>query len=145
MGRILRSQVIRQNCYSDVLRIVQATGVEGKLDTLVKIVALTLMNFEGKYYRRALIRQTLRTFRRYYYKLGLDLEILTRIPYTQMVKPSIWSFILPYAPDDGQAIQLNSDKDIIAVRLKLPRKIYPLSGHDWHWVSFSSLGQEEYI
>ncbi len=137
VGRILRSQAVRHNCYSDVLRIVQTTGVEGKLDRLVKIIALTLVNFEGKYYRRALIRQTLRTFRRYYHKLGLDLEILTRIPYTQMVKPSIWSFILPYAPDDGQAIQLDSDKDIIAVRLKLPQRIYPLNRHDWHWVSFS--------
>ncbi|MFX1286461.1 MAG: RNA-guided endonuclease TnpB family protein [Promethearchaeota archaeon] len=137
VGRILRSQAVRHACYTDVLRIVQATGVEGKLDTLVKTVALTLMNFEGKYYRRVLIRQTLRTFRRYYYKLGLDLEVLTRFPYTQIVKPSIWSFILPYTPDDGQVIQLDSDKDNIAVRLKLPRKSYPLNRHDWHWVSLS--------
>jgi IS605 OrfB family transposase len=124
-------------CYSDVLRIVQTTGVEGSLDSLVKIVAQTLVNLEGKYYRRALIRQTLRTFRRYHYKLGLDLGVLTTIPYTDMVKPTIWSFILPYAPDDGQAIQLNRNKNEISVRLKLPKISYPLNRHDWHWLSFS--------
>jgi len=36
VGRILRSQAIRKQCYFDVLRIVQHTGVEGKLDTLVR-------------------------------------------------------------------------------------------------------------
>ena len=137
VGRILRSQAERQRCYSDVLRIVQITGVEGPLDSLVKLVAQTLVNFEGKYYRRALIRQTLRTFRRYYFKLGLDLGVLTRIPYTDMVKPTIWSFILPYAPDDGQAIQLTRNKDEIAVRLKLPKVSHPINRHDWHWQSFS--------
>ena len=137
VGRILRSQAERMRCYSDVLRIVQITGVEGSLDSLVRIVAQTLVNFEGKYYRRALIRQTLRTFRGYYYKLGLDLEVLTTIPYTVIVNPTLWSFVLPYAPDDGQAIQLNRNKDELSIRLKLPKVIYPLNRHDWHWLSFS--------
>ncbi len=137
VGRILRSQVERYMCYSDVLRIVQTTGVEGSLDSLVKIMAQTLVKFERKYYRRALIRQTLRTFRSYYYKLGLDLEVLTRIPYTKMVKPTIRSFILPYAPDDGQAIQLTCIKDKIEVRLKLPLVSSPITRRDWHWLSFS--------
>lgn len=137
VGRILRSQAERQKCYSDVLRIVQTTGLEGNLDSLVRIVAQTLVKFESKYYRRALIRQSLRTFRRYHYRLGLDLIVLTRIPYTQMVKPNIWSFILPYAPDDGQAIQLTCNKDELAIRLKLPKVSHPLDRHDWYWHSFS--------
>ncbi|MHA2215636.1 MAG: zinc ribbon domain-containing protein [Candidatus Hodarchaeales archaeon] len=137
VGRILRSQAERKRCYSDVLRIVQITGVEGSLDSLVKLVAQTLVNFEGKYYRRALIRQTLRTFRRYHYRLRLDLGVLTLIPYTAMVKPTIRSFILPYAPDDGHAIQFSRNNDQIAVRLKLPKVLHPLTRHDWHWQSFS--------
>jgi len=58
VGRILRSQATRKNCYYDVLRVVQITGVAGKLDTLVRRVALTLAMFDGKYYRWAMIRQT---------------------------------------------------------------------------------------
>ncbi len=41
VGRILRSQATRKQCYYDVLRVVQLTGVEGKLDSLVRTVALT--------------------------------------------------------------------------------------------------------
>ncbi|MFX0205275.1 MAG: hypothetical protein ACFFDT_04770 [Candidatus Hodarchaeota archaeon] len=137
VGRILRSQSKRQKCYSDVLRLVQTTGLEGQLDSLVKIIAQTLVSFEGKYYKRALIRQSLRTFRRYYYKLGLDLEVLTRIPYTKMVKPSIWSFVLPYAPDDGQAIQYTCNNDEIIIQIKLPKVSQPFNRYDWHWQSFS--------
>ena len=62
VGRILRSQVIRRKCYYDVLRLVQQVGIEGNLDRLVQIIAQTLVIVEGKYYRRALIRQILRKF-----------------------------------------------------------------------------------
>ena len=106
VGRILRSQGRRKACYEDVLRIVQATGVKGNLDTLVKTVAFSLIQFQGKYYRWALIRQTLRKFRRYHYQLGLDLNVLTSIPYTKMVSPTIHSFNIPYSADDGQALKM---------------------------------------
>ena len=89
VGRILRSQATRKQCYFDVLRIVQRTGVEGNLNTLVRTVAFTLANFEGTYYRWALIRQTLRMFRRYYYQLGLELSILLQFPYAAVMKPQI--------------------------------------------------------
>jgi len=67
VGRILRSQTTRKNCYYDVLRVVHITGVAGQLDTLVRRVGLTLAMFDGKYYRWAMIRQTLRLLRRYHY------------------------------------------------------------------------------
>ncbi|MFQ5980527.1 MAG: hypothetical protein ACE5OZ_20510 [Candidatus Heimdallarchaeota archaeon] len=131
VGRILRSQATRQKCYCAVLKIVQQVGVEGPLDSLVKIVGLTLAKFHGKYYRWAVIRQILRAFRRYYYRLGLDLTVLTQIPYTQMVSPIIKSFIFPYAPDDGQAIKLAPQPDSIAVRMKLPKMQLPRKIQDW--------------
>ena len=137
VGRILRSQAEKQQCYSDVLRLIQMTGFEGNLDSLVKIIAQTLVNLEGKYYKRALIRQSLRTFRRYHYKLGLDLQVLTYIPYTQMVKPTIRSFVLPYAPDDKQAIQYSCNKDEMDIRLKLPKISQPLTKNNWYWRSFT--------
>jgi len=137
VGRILRSQAIRKQCYFDVLRIVQLTGVAGNLNKLVRTVALTLANFEGKYYRWVLIRQTLRTFRRYYYQLGLDLSVLRQFPYTTVVKPQIRSFILPYSPDDGQAIrydwQPEEDPLTISIRLKVPCRPHPSKRSHWVW------------
>jgi len=138
VGRILRSQATRKQCYYDVLRIVQITGVEGNLDTLVRTVALTLANFEGKYYRWALIRQTLRMFRRYYYQLGLDLSLLTHFPYTAVVTPHIRYFTLPYSPDDGQAIQYDWQETdrTLSIRLKLPCQPQPLKRAHWTWREF---------
>jgi IS605 OrfB family transposase len=134
-GRILRSQVERRACYRDVLQVVQITGVAGNLDALVKTVAFTLIGFRGKYYRWALIRQTLRTFRRYYYRLGVDFALLATIPYTQIVRPKIKSFLLPYAPDDGQAIQITWQQDTITARFKLPQKAQPMTRSNWKWQS----------
>ena len=54
VGRILRSQVKRRECFYDTLRVCLTTGVEGNLDRLVRIVAITLARYHGKYYRRAL-------------------------------------------------------------------------------------------
>jgi len=139
VGRILRSQALRKQCYYDVLRIVQLTGVEGQLDTLVRTVALTLANFEGKYYRWALIRQTLRMFRRYYYQLGLELSVLSQFPYTAVVKPQIRSFILPYSPDDGHAIRYDwqpheaARKTIINIHLNVPQCAQPSQRSHWIW------------
>ncbi|MFQ5977792.1 MAG: RNA-guided endonuclease InsQ/TnpB family protein [Candidatus Heimdallarchaeota archaeon] len=137
VGRILRSQADRKNCYYAVLNIVQVTGVEGKLDSLVRTVGLTLSRLYGKYYRWALIRQTLRTFRRYYYKLGLDLTVLTQIPYTKQVKPTIWNSIFPYAPDDNQAIRITWQESHISVQMKLPKTPHPTKTQDWAWCAFS--------
>jgi len=121
-----------------VLRILQLTGVEGNLDSLVRTVAFTLANFEGKYYRWALIRQKLRMFRRYYYQLGLNLSLLLQFPYTAVVTPKIRSFALPYSPDDGQAIQYDWQKatHFISIRLKVPCQPQPLKRAHWTWQEF---------
>ena len=137
VGRILRSQAKRRACYYDVLRVVHHTGVEGPLDKLVKTVGLTLAKFQGQYYRWALIRQILRLFRRYYYLFGLDLSVLTQIPYTQMVKPEIKAFIFPYAPDDGQVIRLTPHHQSLEIQMKLPTSRHPRTTHDWIWTTFS--------
>ena len=137
VGRIIRSQAVRRQCYEDVIRVAQITGMEGNLDQLVKTVAYTLIFFEGKYYRWALIRQTMRTLRRYYYRLGLDLAVLATIPYTKQVTPVIHSFCLPYSPDDSQAIELTWQQEKIAVKIKLPTIAYPVTRGDWIWHELS--------
>ena len=141
VGRILRSQAVRKQCYYDVLRIVQLTGVEGNLDSLVRTVALTLANFEGTYYRWALIRQTLRMFRCYYYQLGLDLNLLLQFPYTAVVTPRIQSFTLPYSPDDGHAIRYDWQHEdtptFINIRVKVPCRAQPSQPAHWAWREFT--------
>ncbi|MFW9917373.1 MAG: RNA-guided endonuclease InsQ/TnpB family protein [Candidatus Thorarchaeota archaeon] len=137
VGRILRSQADRRNCYADVLRVVQHTGVEGNLNELVRTVAVTLVKFYGKYYRWALIRQFLRTFRRYYYKLGMDLTFFQTMPYPTLIKPRIRNFAFPYAPDDGQAIKITRKHTIVEVEMKLPHCEIPKTRQDWGWSAFS--------
>jgi len=138
VGRILRSQFIRKQCYYDVLRIVQITGVAGNLDKLVRTVALTLANFDGKYYRWALIRQTLRMFRRYYYQLGLDLRLLQQFPYSTVITPRIQSFAFPYSPDEGQAIRYDWHEDLhsISIQMKVPCRPHPIQRSHWVWQEF---------
>ncbi|MFW9914848.1 MAG: RNA-guided endonuclease InsQ/TnpB family protein [Candidatus Thorarchaeota archaeon] len=140
VGRILRSQAKRRDCYNDVLQVVQDTGVEGNLDNLVKIVAVTLIQFFGKFYRRAMIRQHLRTLRRYYYRLRLDLAVLLKIPYTQLVKPTIKTFLFPYSADNGlqgQTIKIDWTTSRLQIALKLPTTGQPLTRKEWEWTPFT--------
>ena len=136
VGRILRSQAKRRVCYYDLVRLIQVTGVEGNLDSLVKVIANSLIRLEGKYYRRAIIRQFLRTFRRFYYKLGLDIAVFLYIPYSTLVKPTIRSFSFPFAPDDNHAIRFTWESNTITVALKLPRVSQPQGLQHWCWKSF---------
>ncbi|MFX0185837.1 MAG: hypothetical protein ACFE95_22365 [Candidatus Hodarchaeota archaeon] len=133
IGRILRSQGKRKNCYEDVLQVVQTTGVEGNLDTLVKIIASSIIQFKGKYYRWALIRQVLRRLRRYHYCLGLDLALLMHIPYIKTVSPAVHSFNFPYSPDDGQALRMDWQREALSVKMRLPITNKPVKRSDWQW------------
>ncbi|MFX0064971.1 MAG: RNA-guided endonuclease TnpB family protein [Candidatus Hermodarchaeota archaeon] len=140
VGRILRSQAVRKACYYDVLEVVSITGVSGNLDSLVKQVALTVIAFKGKYYKRALIRQTLRTLRRYYYHLGLDPQTFVHIPYTMLVSPSIHTFTFPYAADnglDGQTIKVHWSGQWLIIECKLPTTERPVKVSDWTWHRFT--------
>ncbi|MFX0062137.1 MAG: zinc ribbon domain-containing protein [Candidatus Hermodarchaeota archaeon] len=133
VGRILRSQAVRKDCYYDVLEVVSITGVAGNLDTLVKQVALTLIAFKGKYYKRALIR-------RYYYQLGLDPQTFAHIPYTTLVSPGIRSFTFSYAADnglDGQTIKVHWSGQWLIIECKLPTIERPVKGSDWTWHRFT--------
>lgn len=139
VGRILRSQVTKRNCYIDLVDVIQVTGVTGNLDTLVKQVANTTITFKGNYYKHAIIRQLLRTLRRYYYRLGLDLSYFLKLPYTHLVIPSIHSSIFPYAADDGlngQAIKLTVENQQLTIQLKLPMTKQPINRNDWLWKGF---------
>ena len=66
---------------------------------------------------------------------------MTQFPYTQLVKPRIRSFILPYSPDEGQAIQYHwqpqPEPSTIAIRLKVPCRPQPSKTSHWVWCEFT--------
>lgn len=129
-GRILRSQHERKRCFEDVREVLLFTGLEGDLDGLVRTVTRTLQVFKGKYYRWQLVRQTLRLCRRLFFHHGLD---IWAVNYTAVVKPRIHRVLLPYSPDDGQAVKYRVTAKKIHYQLKLPDVDLPLSRKDWNW------------
>lgn len=59
--------------------------------------------------------------------------MLMPIPYSRMITPVIHSFSFPYSPDDGQALQMEWQRDNIAVKMKLPQTKKPVKRSDWQW------------
>ncbi|MFX0064545.1 MAG: hypothetical protein ACFFC7_20420 [Candidatus Hermodarchaeota archaeon] len=91
-----------------------------------------------------MIRQTLRTLRRYYYQLGLDPRTFTQIPYTKLVAPVIHFFIFPYAGDDGltgQTIKVHWSGQLLIIELKLPTSNQPVYRlcFIYYWVDQSDI------
>ena len=100
VGRILRSQKPRKDCFYACLQVTAQLGLKGNLDRLTKQVALSLQLIQGRFWRHALIRQTLKLLRRWYFKYGIDVWTLC---YTDIVQPVLHKFIFPYGPDDNQS------------------------------------------
>ena len=132
VGRILRSQHDRKECFYHCLQVGKQVGLAGHLNTLVKKVARTLQMIHGHYYRYALIRQTLRLLRCLHIKYGLDVWTLR---YTDVVRTTINQFIFPYGPDDGQAFQYICTGHVITYQMKLPVIPVPTTRRDWEWLA----------
>ena len=135
IGRIIRSQLNRQSCWFDIIELIseETISLETNLDTLVKVVFQTLKFFNGKFYKYVLIRQHLRMLRKLYFKTKIDLHLLANFRYTQLVKPSVKSFLLPYSVDEGNIIKINLKRKRISVQLKLPLSTHPKASKDWKW------------
>lgn len=102
VGRILRSQQARKDCFYSCLKVTTQLSLEGNLNRLTKQVALSLQLTQGRFWRHALIRQTLRLLRRWYFKFGVDVWTLC---YTDVVQPVLHKFIFSYGPDDDQMLR----------------------------------------
>ena len=131
VGRILRSQQARKDCFYSCLKITAQLGLEGNLNRLTKQVALSLNLLQGRFWRYALIRQTLRLLRRWYFKYGVDVWTLC---YTDVVQPALHKFIFPYGPDDNQMLRYYCNRQKIAFEVKLPVVAVPVRRSDWHWI-----------
>ena len=130
IGRILRSQYKRKQCFKDVQSVLQTIGLTGNLDRVVKHIALTIQFTYGRYYRWQMIRQTVRMLRFWGLKHKLDMYC---IPYTALVRPSITRYYFPYAVDDGQIIKYEYTGPSLKVVMKLPKTDRPYAKNDWSW------------
>ncbi|TET31307.1 MAG: hypothetical protein E3J70_02375 [Candidatus Heimdallarchaeota archaeon] len=136
VGRLLRNQYKRMNCYYDCLEIVNWLGVETK-DS--KLLAIVMQHYRTKSkngktyskYKKVMVQQTIAMIKNWYEKLAIDFSMFS---YTDFVQPKISYFAFPYGPDDGQAIQYFSDEQTIHLKMKLPKTAEPRSISDWEWV-----------
>ena len=131
VGRILRSQYKRKQCFEDIRSVIQTIGLKGNLDVLVKQTALTIQLLFGKFYHWQMIRQTLRMFRYWGLKQNLDIWL---IPYTALVQPKISNYCFPYAVDDGQIIKYEYTSGSLQISLKVPSTSHPYTKREWIWI-----------
>jgi IS605 OrfB family transposase len=131
VGRILRSQQPRKDCFYSCLIATAQLGLEGNLNRLTKQVALSLQLTQGRFWRHALIRQTLRLLRRWYFKYRVDVWTLC---YTDVVQPVLHKFIFPYGPDDDHMLRYCCNGQKINYEVKLPVTPVPLRRSDWLWI-----------
>ncbi|MGC9778714.1 MAG: hypothetical protein HZR80_05685 [Candidatus Heimdallarchaeota archaeon] len=132
VGRILRGQYKRMNCYFDCLKTIEQIGIDAPEAKLVKIVQQTFRT-KNNYptYKKIMAQQTIRMLKNWYEKLAIDFEMFK---YTDFVNQEVKRFAFPYGPDDGQAIQYVCDGQSICHRMKLPVIPQPKSKQDWQWV-----------
>lgn len=129
-GRTLRSQYKRYQCYQHVQAVLQQISLEENIDTLVQTVAQTIYLQYNVGYKWQLIRQQLRTFRKWHYRYSFDLSLLE---YIHLVEPKLHNFVFPYSPTDDQAIQYTMHKAYITLEMKLPVNPTPYQTRDWKW------------
>lgn len=136
VGRTLRSQSLRLQCFEDVRAIALDVELAGHLNELTRQVDGTLRTLYNKQYRWGLIRQTLQLLRKWQFKFGLDISLVN---YTDLVHPLLQTAILPYAGDDGaatgQTIQYKATTAKLTYTIKVPLKPLPLTKMDWGWLT----------
>ena len=136
VGRILRGQYKRMNCYYDCLKAVNWLGVETKENKLVAVVMqhCRTKSKNGKtysFYKKVMVEQTIALIKNWNKKLSIDFSMFE---YIDFVEPTIQNFTFPFGPDDKQAIQYQNEGQTINLRMKLPNTAQPRSIADWQWV-----------
>ncbi len=137
VGRIIRGQCKRKNCYYDCLEIMIRFGFETKDSTLLTAI-MKQYSKEGKngksfpLHKKVLVDQTIKMIKNLHEALDIN---ITFFKYTDFVKPKIQHFAFPYSPDDNQAIRYFANGEKIQYELKLPTTPEPKSTNDWEWVT----------
>lgn len=137
VGRIIRGQYKRINCYYDCLEIVDWLGVKTKENKLLAVVMQHCRTKSKKskktysVYKKVMVQQTIAMIQNWQKKLTIDFLMVN---YTDLVQPTIQNYAFPFGPDDGNAIQYFSDGQAFHIKMKLPKTPQPTKKADWEWV-----------
>ena len=136
VGRIIRGQYKRMNCYYDCLKVLELIGGETNENKVIGIVMQTYRTKKNyPNYKKIMVQQTIQMIKNWHKKLAIDFHMFN---YTEVVHPKVKKFIFPFGPDDNQAIQYFREEESIWYRMKLPSITHPKSKQDWQWL-------EEYL
>ncbi len=136
IGRIIRGQYKRYQCFYNCLEIINWLGPETNENKLLSVVMqhCRTISKNGKTYpkyKKVMVEQTIAMILKWQQRQNNVFDLFS---YTDIVKPEINKYAFPFGPDDGQAIQYNSDGETIHLRMKLPTCSEPKSKSDWEWV-----------
>ena len=133
VGRILRSQYKRMNCYYDCLKILEVVDIKSPINKLIKMVTQTLRNKKGfPLYKKVMIEQTIRMIKSWHKKLAYDKQMLS---YCQLVKPHLNKFMFPYSVTENHVLKYKIVGNKIHLKIRLPVNQQSVSISDWKWFS----------
>ncbi len=131
VGRIIRSQYKRMNCYYDCLKVIKLIGGETHETKLIGIAMQTYRTKKNyPYYKKVMVQQTIQMIMNWQRKLAIDTQMIS---YCQLVRPTLNRFTFPFGPDDGQSLQFTREGQRIRYKIKLPIVHHPKSKQDWEW------------
>jgi len=136
VGRIIRGQDKRYQCFLDCLEIISWLGPETNENKLIAVVmqhCRTISKNEKTYskYKKVMVKQTIAMIEHWQKRMTNIFELFN---YSDIVKPEINKYAFPFGPDDEQAIQYYSDGKNIHLRIKQSTCPEPKNRSDWEWV-----------
>ena len=106
VGRILRSQYKRMNCFYDCLKVIHFAGLTINERTLMKVMQQIYRNKNGfQKYRRVMVVQTISMIKNLQERLSIDFSMFN---YTNFVEPRIKNFFFPCAASNQINRRINS-------------------------------------
>ncbi|MHA1532773.1 MAG: hypothetical protein ACTSR6_12335 [Candidatus Heimdallarchaeota archaeon] len=133
VGRILRSQYKRMNCFYDCLKVIHFAGITTSERKLKKIVQQIYRNKNGfPKYRQVMVEQTISMIKNWHERLSIDFDILN---YTNFVEPKTKRFIFPFGPDNHRILQYERQNQVITYKFNLPTTLESKSKNDWERVT----------
>ncbi|MHA1435891.1 MAG: zinc ribbon domain-containing protein [Candidatus Heimdallarchaeota archaeon] len=132
VGRILRSQYKRMNCFYDCLKVIQFASLNINERTLMKVMQQIYRNKNGfPKYRRVMVVQTISMIKNLHERLSIDFSMFN---YTNFVEPRIKNFFFPFAPDDNRILNFERQGQVITFQINLPTTLESKNKKDWEKV-----------
>jgi len=133
VGRILRSQYKRMNCFYDCLKVIHFAGLTINERTLMKVMQQIYRNKNGfQKYRRVMVVQTISMIKNLQERLSIDFSMFN---YTNFVEPRIKNFFFPFAPDNNRILKYERQDQMITYQINLPTTLKSKNKKDWNKVT----------